>query len=108
MNEFERLQAWYQAQCDGDWEHSFGVTIGTLDNPGWTLTVDLEETPLAQLTYPSVRRDVSETDWIQCEVAERQWRGAAGSGQLLALIHEFVTWVDAAATDSTQACVTVV
>ncbi len=30
-----RLQRWYSAQCDGDWEHGLGVRIETLDNPGW-------------------------------------------------------------------------
>jgi hypothetical protein len=29
------LQRWYTAQCDGGWEHHYGITIGTLDNPGW-------------------------------------------------------------------------
>jgi hypothetical protein len=29
------LQAWYAEQCDGDWEHQFGVSVETLDNPGW-------------------------------------------------------------------------
>jgi hypothetical protein len=28
------LQDWHAGQCDGDWEHSYGVDIGTLDNPG--------------------------------------------------------------------------
>ena len=27
------LQSWYQSQCDGDWEHEFGIRIETLDNP---------------------------------------------------------------------------
>lgn len=36
-----RLCNWYAAQCDGEWEHHYGVTIGTLDNPGWQLTIDL-------------------------------------------------------------------
>ena len=26
------LEEWYKSQCDGDWEHLFGVEIGTLDN----------------------------------------------------------------------------
>lgn len=31
-----RLERWYAAQCNGDWEHTYGITIETLDNPGWT------------------------------------------------------------------------
>ncbi|MEV0598952.1 immunity 53 family protein [Streptomyces sp. NPDC050315] len=40
------LQEWYSSFCDGDWEHSHGVRIETVDNPGWILIVDLERTPL--------------------------------------------------------------
>ena len=35
------LQAWYAAHCDGDWEQEFGVTIGTMQDAGWELRVDL-------------------------------------------------------------------
>ena len=31
---------WYLSQCNGDWEHAYGVKIDTLDNPGWTLEVE--------------------------------------------------------------------
>jgi hypothetical protein len=27
------LEQWYQQQCDDEWEHHYGVTIETLDNP---------------------------------------------------------------------------
>lgn len=30
----ERLCSWYSQKCNGDWEHSYGVSIDTLDNPG--------------------------------------------------------------------------
>ena len=40
------LQLCYLSRCDGDWEHSFGVVVETLDNPGWRLLVDLEGTGL--------------------------------------------------------------
>jgi hypothetical protein len=35
------LQEWYLEQCDREWEHEYGIKIGTLDNPGWTITIDL-------------------------------------------------------------------
>ena len=37
-DELSWLQQWYSAHCDGEWEHGFGVTIATLDNPGWSVT----------------------------------------------------------------------
>ena len=38
---FNLLQDWYLAQCNGDWEHEFGIKIDTLDNPGWSVVIDL-------------------------------------------------------------------
>jgi hypothetical protein len=46
MDPLTQLERWYLSQCDGDWEHTHGIVIGTLDNAGWSLTIDLLETPL--------------------------------------------------------------
>ncbi|MBZ6256412.1 immunity 53 family protein [Streptomyces olivaceus] len=46
MRPLQSIEAWYAAACDGDWEHSHGVRIETLDNPGWMLVIDLMGTPL--------------------------------------------------------------
>jgi hypothetical protein len=43
-NLLPRLQRWYHSQSDGTWEHASGVRIETLDNPGWSLKVDLRGT----------------------------------------------------------------
>jgi hypothetical protein len=45
-DELARLRAWYSARCDGNWEHEHGVKIDTLDNPGWSVVIDLEGTDL--------------------------------------------------------------
>ncbi len=46
MSVLADLRKWYESQCNEDWEHQYGVTIGTLDNPGWTVTIDLVNTDL--------------------------------------------------------------
>ena len=40
------LQDWYKNQCNDEWEHDYGITIGTLDNPGWDVKIDLIGTSL--------------------------------------------------------------
>jgi hypothetical protein len=52
MSSLRSLEDWYASRCDGDWERSFGITIETLDNPGWAVRIDLAETRLAG---PAVR-----------------------------------------------------
>jgi hypothetical protein len=50
MEILQWIQQWYKEQCDGDWEHSYGITIESLDNPGWLVKVDLENTKLEDET----------------------------------------------------------
>jgi hypothetical protein len=51
MDTLQELQNWYQSHCDGDWEHSNGVRIGNLDNPGWSVMIDLVGTELAERVF---------------------------------------------------------
>jgi hypothetical protein len=53
------LMQWYVGQCDNDWEHTYGVEIGTLDNPGWSLKVDLRETALEGRSFARATRTES-------------------------------------------------
>lgn len=62
------LQRWYLANCDGDWEHEYGVEIGTLDNPGWSLEIHVQGTVLAGVPFERVEIDRSEHDWVHCWV----------------------------------------
>jgi hypothetical protein len=64
MNNLERLQNWYVAQCDGDWEHGNGIAISTLDNPGWSVKINLEETSLEGRAFAPVKVERTENDWI--------------------------------------------
>ena len=33
------LEQYYKKQCDGKWEHNFGFTIESCDNPGWMMNI---------------------------------------------------------------------
>jgi len=58
----EKLQRIYASQCNGDWEHSWGVHIETLDNPGWKFQFNLKYTPLHHLPFEAVRTERNEND----------------------------------------------
>lgn len=88
------LQHWYAAQCDGDWEHSYGVEIRTLDNPGWTVSIDLSGTALEGAQFDEVDgRWRSEGDWVDCRVEDACYRGAGGSHNLEEILRIFQEWV---------------
>ncbi len=99
MNELKKLQKWFIDNCDGDWEHTFGVKLVTLDNPGWMLTVDLENTNLDGLNFKTIQENYeSETDWILCRVEDGVFYGYGGAGQADRLVKIFLeqagSWVN--------------
>lgn len=93
MDTMQWLQSWYHAQCDGDWEHRYGVKIETLDNPGWLLKIDLAHTDLEPRAFVEVKIHRSDLDWTECRLREGRFEGAGGPGNLIELIEVFRTWV---------------
>lgn len=33
------IEQYYKKRCDGRWEHNFGFTIESCDNPGWMIII---------------------------------------------------------------------
>ena len=60
MSSIAKLSEWYQAQCVDDWQEQYGIKIDTLDNPGWSLKIDLLRTKLHDKEFPLVERLRSE------------------------------------------------
>ncbi len=92
MDTLHELQRWYQSHCDGDWEHSNGIRIGNLDNPGWSVTIDLYETDLSEKAFPEVRRIDHESEWILCRVIDFKFEGRGGPLMLEEILRVFLTW----------------
>ena len=90
--ELAELQAWYQAQCDGDWEHSNGIHISTLDNPGWSVRIDVAETPLAGREFPEISDLEPDVRWMRCRVVEGQFDGVGGAPMLGSILRAFLDW----------------
>ncbi len=86
------LQKWYAQQCDGDWEHEWGVKIATLDNPGWTVSIDLEETILEEHEYPRQEINRATQDWVWAWTAEKTFHAACGPENLTEALTLFRTW----------------
>ena len=91
-NVFDSLQNWYYLQCDGDWEHEFGIKIDTLDNPGWSVVIDLKNTLLENKSFNEIDQCINEDSWIQCEVKDQKFNGAGGPKNLNDIIGIFVAW----------------
>ena len=92
MNSVARLQKWYASQCDGTWEHSFGIKIESLDNPGWRVAIDLQGTALADKPFAGVAAEYSPDNWVRCSLRDRAFVGAGGVGNLEEILRVFVNW----------------
>ena len=89
MEPLERLQIWYKNQCDGDWEHDFGIKIETLDNPGWSLTIDLQLTSLEGVEFEE-QKEVSEFDWYHLKIKNWKYVASGDPSKLNFLITYFL------------------
>ena len=92
MTPLEFVQSWYLAQCNGEWEHVRGVTIESLDNPGWLVTIDLIQTALEDRAMIPVRDERSDSDWLECRIENKQFRGAGDARKLNGILAVFQDW----------------
>ena len=94
-NTLARLQDWYLAMTNGDWEHTYGIDIGNIDNPGWTFKVELVDTPLYEVAFEKfvVQREAKD-NWLHCEVKDGNFKGAGGPLNLEELMVVFLDWAE--------------
>ena len=88
MNNIELIQEWYKNQCNGDWEHEYGVKIETLDNPGWIVSIDLVDTFLQGFEYQYSKK--GEEDWIELVSDGEVFRGAGDFLKLDEILDKFI------------------
>ncbi|HGG63119.1 MAG TPA: rhodanese-related sulfurtransferase [Rhodobacteraceae bacterium] len=92
---FEKLQSWYSSNCDGDWEHQFGVQIETLDNPGWCVTVDLDGTLQENQPFMECKEGrLSESEWIHIRKVGSKIKGSCGPNMLGNMVFEISKWLE--------------
>ena len=90
-----RLQNWYESNCNGNWEHEKGVRIDCIDNPGWSVTIDLQGTSLEGKTMESFHLDEGEKKWIHCEVKNEQFIGFGSPQNLENVLKTFFAFASA-------------
>jgi hypothetical protein len=100
-NNLERIQNWYESNCNGDWEHSYGIKIENLDNPGWMVTLDLEDTFLEEVGFEPIEyQKDEENDWIHCKKSEQKFKAVGGPQKLDELLEVFLNWAESHAPEN--------
>ncbi len=99
MSTIQKIQEWYKSQCDGDWEHMYGVKIETLDNPGWHVIIDLTNTGWEAAPFPHLEHGIGKDaepegcDWIICNRIDNIFHGYGGPDKLEEILNHFLEWV---------------
>jgi hypothetical protein len=89
MDLLKRIQNWYKINCNGDWEHSYGLSISNLDNPGWSVTIDLDETPFDKSIFEK-SIDNGDDDWITVRVKHKKFEGHGDANKLEMILKIFL------------------
>lgn len=86
------LERWFVEQCDGDWEHRAGITIESLDNPGWSVAINIEDTPVEDRAFETVNQLESEDEWLIAEVKDGYFTAHGGPRMLEKMLRLFLDW----------------
>ena len=88
------IEDWYLSQCDGDWEHEFGVEISNCDNPGWNVKIDLRYTPYEDFTKEWELVEKGENDWYGVKIENAVYDAAGDPKKLKFLLDGFREFVE--------------
>jgi len=88
------LENWCENQCDGKWEHGYGIRIITLDNPGWDITISLDGTNIELPEEEWKLFEKSESDWYGYKVSNNTFYASGDSSKIELLINLFKNKID--------------
>ena len=95
------LQEWYSSQCDGEWEHSYGVKIDALDNPGWVVKIDVPGLTCPEVTAKEMTMEAAAGDWMRCFVKDAVFHGYGDPFKLETILTYFLKEIAPASGRST-------
>lgn len=92
---FTWLEHWYNGQCNGEWEHQYRIEIGSIDNPGWRVKINLIGTRFAAVPNVEIKENYdSDSEWMICKVVAGTYEGAGGPLMLGPIIQTFRSWIE--------------
>jgi hypothetical protein len=87
------LQNWYLSRCDGDWEHENSIKIHTVDNPGWSIKIDIDENDIKN-AIPWKLFENSPNDWFGYKIENSYFKAAGDATKLEFLLQLFKDFIE--------------
>ncbi len=101
MDDLTWLQHWYESISDIDLDSYNRARIETLDNPGWSVRIDLADTPFAAHADETLieqgvgsQADPDSNDWVYCFIKAGRFEGVGGPQKLTLILKTFREWVE--------------
>lgn len=94
MEIIDWIKKWYLNHCDGDWEHNYGITIQTIDNPGWEVMIDLKETEHEDLICDNHLQVNSDNDWYSYKIENSKFIAYGDPEKLDTILIKFKELID--------------
>ena len=83
------ISEWYENNCDGEWEQNYGITIDTLDNPGWSISIDLIDLDIEFSSIPWTFIEKSQNDWYGYKIENGKFEASGDPTKLTFLLNKF-------------------
>ena len=84
----DKIQNWYLNHCNLDWEHQNGIKIDTLDNPGWSVLVNLIDTEFENTKF-ILEIENGDSDWIKIKANDNLFMGVGDPSKLSTILEIF-------------------
>ncbi|NML64459.1 hypothetical protein HHL22_04505 [Hymenobacter sp. RP-2-7] len=75
--------------CDGDWEHSYGIKLLSIDNPGWSVEINVEATLAEEVSIAYQLVEKAKDDWYGVSVEKAVFLGIGDPSKLAFLLARF-------------------
>lgn len=86
----EYFQQWYISKCNGTWEHSYGLDISTIDNPGWKVNINGEsDRPLLSINLTG-----DDNNWIIINADDNEFKGYCSPQNLSVVLNHAKEWIN--------------
>ncbi|EJP17927.1 hypothetical protein LEP1GSC080_4809 [Leptospira interrogans str. FPW2026] len=86
---FSWLIEWYQSQCDGDWEHEYGIAINTNGDRGWQIKIEVNFTELDGVEVAHTLNQKGEDDWYSFSLKDGKFLAEGDSKKLPIILEKF-------------------
>lgn len=90
INYIKIINHWYISKCDGIWEHEYGFTLKTIDNPGWWLEINGENNK----NIIEIKIDEDNEDWLFINANNDKFQASCSNNNLKAMLEYAIDWLN--------------